>query len=109
MNKPIKQQMYIITAPCWKCQDIMNVAVIVGDVRIRKGFYGPEAFSQEEKKIAENNGVVIKEQHSYTRVETYSANTCPNCNTFIGKFYLFTEYFEPAEFGEYKYIIIDLI
>lgn len=109
MNKQIERQMCIIEAPCWKCEDMMNVAVIINDIKITNIFRGPEAFSQEEKEIAKKHNVIIRERYSYTRVETYSANTCPHCDTFIGKFYLYEEYFEPAAYGVYKHMLIDLI
>lgn len=110
MNEPIKEQMYIIAASCWKCKKDMNVAIIESNDNKRKGsICGPEVFSSEEIKIAENHNVLIKEHHSYTREESYYANTCPSCNTFIGQFYLFTSYFVPAvQYGDYEYKIIEI-
>ena len=101
--------MYIITAPCWKCDNTINIAVIKDGVKKRNGFCGPELFSEEEKKLAENYNVIIREHHSYTREETYYANTCLHCNTFIGQHYLFAEYFVSAVNGDYEYRIIDII
>lgn len=107
MDEPI--QMYIITAPCWKCDKEMNVAVIKGDKK-RHDFCGPEKFSEEEKKIAENHNVIISKRHSYTREEDYYANICTHCNTFIGQHFLFTGYFSLAVHQEddYKYKKIHL-
>src|SRR5690606_10633452 len=109
MNEGVQEQMYIITAPCWKCDNTINIAIIKGDVKKRNGFCGPELFSEEEKKLAENYNVIIREHHSYTREETYYANTCLHCNTFIGQHYLFAEYFVSAVNGDYEYGIIDII
>jgi len=106
MNEPI--QMYIITAPCWKCSKDMNIAVIKGD-KERNGCCGPEAFSEEEKKTAKKHNVIIEKRHSYTREDAYNANICPHCNTFLGQHYLFANYFCEAVYGRYVYQIIDLI
>ena len=101
---PIEEAMYIIKAPCWKCGEEMNVAVIRGDADKRDGStVGPESFSEEEIEMAENNGTLIKIHYSGTREEKYKANTCPNCGAFVGSFYLFTDYFSPAEMGTYQY------
>lgn len=108
MEKPL-EQMYIITAPCWKCRKTLNVAVVKSDIKKSNDFRGPELFSEIEKKIAKNHDVIIKEHYSQTRQETYCANTCPNCDTFIGKHYLFTDYFVSAICGDYEYKVIDII
>ena len=103
----MKKQMYIVTAPCWKCDGIMNVAMI-SDSGKGNDFCGPEGFTEEEQRIAENNNVVIRKHNSHTRGEFYRANTCPHCNTFIGQHYLFTDYFTAAEYGDYEYKTIAL-
>lgn len=106
MSEPIQEQMYIIAAECYKCDEAMNVAIIKSEKR--NSFCGPEAFSAEEKKIAKNNGVTIRQQRSYTMEQTYDANTCPHCNAFVGQHYLLTEYFVPAECGDYEYKIVNV-
>lgn len=105
---PTQEQMYIIAGSCWKCDANMNVAVIKGNTNDRNGFCGPEAFSENEKKIAEEHGVIIREHRSHTREESYLANTCPHCNTFVGQHYLFTNYFISATYGDYEYKVVDL-
>lgn len=106
MTEQTQKQMYIIAAPCYKCDEAMNVAMIKDEKR--NGFCGPESFSTEEKKVAENHGVNIRLQHSYTREESYDANTCPHCNSFIGQHFLLTEYLVPAECGDYEYKIVNI-
>ena len=110
MNESSKEQMYIITAPCWKCDKTINIAVIDGDMNKRNStLCGSEAFSPEEIKTAQNHNVLIKEQHSYTMQESYQANTYPHCNALIGQHFLFTEYFVPAVQDEdYEYKVIDI-
>jgi len=104
MNYSIKEGMYIISTSCYRCEKPMNVAVI----QRKGGHCGPEAFSEEEKRIAENHNVTIRDQYSGTRREYYDANTCPNCNTFVGQHYLFTDYLTSAIYGGEAYKIIDL-
>jgi hypothetical protein len=86
----------------------MKVAMIKCEPEKRNGFCGPKEFSETEKKIAENHGVIIREQDSYTMQETYFANTCPHCNAFVGNHYLFPEYFVEAMNEYCEYIVIDL-
>ena len=97
-------QMYIIAVECYKCNQPINVAVIKSE----DGFRGPETFKEGEKQIADSHGVVIKLQHTFTRQESYDANTCPHCNTFIGQHFLFTDYFVAALNGDYKYDVIEI-
>jgi hypothetical protein len=40
--------------------------------------------------------------------KAYDAKTFPNCNAFVGQFYLFTQYFKPYIYGDYRYKEIDL-
>ena len=100
----MKEQMYIIAASCYKCKKDINIATIYDNTTMR----GPESFSSEEIKIAQNNDVVIKEHHSYTMDTNYLANTCPGCNAFIGQHFLH-EYLIDAMYGDYEHKKIDLI
>lgn len=104
MNESVKEGMYIVNTTCYKCEKTMNVAII----KRGNDIFGPEAFSGEEKRVAGNNGVIIRDQYSGTRQEHYDANTCPHCNTFIGQYYLFADYFTSALYGECEYKIVDI-
>lgn len=107
MDKKVQKQMFIVKSPCYKCKEMFNVALVneeVGTVQI----YGPEEFTKEEMRLAEEHGVLIKEQFSATRQESYYANTCPNCGVFVGQHFLFTEYFCEASYGGCEYETIDL-
>lgn len=87
----------------------MNVALIIGDSQINNGqVYGPEAFSQEEIKIAEDHNVMIKEHYSGMRQETYYASTCAHCNAFVGQHYLFIDYYCEAKDGYLEHKKIDI-
>ncbi len=104
MTNLVQDQMYIITSSCYKCDEEMNVAIIRRKHELGERMSGPEEFSLQEKELATNNGVLIKEHYSATRQEIYDANTCPHCNAFIGQHYLFTDYLSPAIYGECEYI-----
>jgi hypothetical protein len=105
----MEETMYIITAPCWKCKQEMKVAVIRGDFDKRGATTtGPEKFTEREFALAREHGVLIKDQYSATTDENYFANTCGNCNAFVGAFHLFTNYLNPAQLGNYPYDTIQL-
>lgn len=83
--------------------------MIKGAVAQRKGFCGPEAFTEAKKKIAAANGVVIQNHFSGTRRGSYDANTCQHCNAFVGEHFLFTDYYVPGVvYGNYKFEVVDL-
>lgn len=105
-QKNDNQQMLIITAPCWSCENEIKIA-LVGNEEGRLD-YGPEDFSEHEKKLAEDHGVFLKLVNSKTADEIYLANTCKNCNQFVGKWFFFAHYFTPALYGHYKYKIISI-
>lgn len=107
-QKPLRKQMYIIHASCWKCHKPITLALIDGNPEINRGqVYGPESFSEAEMKLAENNNVIIKTHRSGTMQQEYNANTCPHCGTFSGQHYHF-EYLTDAQYGHYQYTSLDI-
>lgn len=109
-QEPSQKQMYIVTAPCWKCKGHFNVALMRGDDNINNGqVYGLEFFSKEEIELAQSHEVIIKEHFSGTRQESYAASTCPHCDTFVGQHFLFSRYFCPAQYGDYTHKILDIV
>ncbi|MES2837993.1 MAG: hypothetical protein V4667_10755 [Bacteroidota bacterium] len=52
---------------------------------------GPTAFNQTEIELAIEKGVLLKMNFSKTMQETYLANTCTNCNSFTGEWFLSKE------------------
>jgi hypothetical protein len=94
-------EMLIITAPCWQCGKDMFVAVI-GD-KVGSLSRSPESFSDSERKLAEQHGVLIKYVQSKTAKETYLANTCKECGAFVGRWFLFADYYAEAIYGYLKY------
>ena len=95
-----KKTMAIIEGNCWKCSQSMKVAVIyIIDSEFIGAYIYPSNFNQEEIKLAESKGVLLKMQYSYTAREKYIANTCSNCGSFAGDFYLFVDYISLAGIG----------
>lgn len=108
-QQPLKKQMIIVTAPCWKCEEPFKLALIYGNVAIDNGqVYGPEKFTNEEIELAETSGVTIKMHKSATRKDEYLANTCTHCNAFLGQFYHFEYFCGAIQYGDYSYKEIDL-
>lgn len=98
----------IINASCWKCNNLMKVAVVRGGIdRNAGGTIGPNQFSSLELEIAQNNRVLIKMQYSKTMDESYLANTCKYCDTFVGNHFLHQEYLFSASSGELEYIELE--
>lgn len=83
--------LHVVDAPCWKCEKIMKVAML--SCKVDQFLYGPEYFSEKDMQIARDNGVIIKNIFSKTIEDSYNANVCEHCGSFIGSFYLFQEYF----------------
>ena len=83
--------MHIINVPCWKCEKIMKVAVL--SCNNEQFLYGPEYFSEKDLKIARENEAIIKNIFGEIVRDSYNANICKHCGTFVGAFYLFQEYF----------------
>lgn len=102
-----EKNILIVNSSCWNCKNNILVALKGDD----KGhfLYGPDDFSNKEKEIAREHGVFLKENFSKTRGEKYLSNTCKNCNSFVGSWYLFTEYYTPALLGDLNYKKVNYI
>ncbi|MCL2039299.1 MAG: hypothetical protein FWG85_02590 [Bacteroidetes bacterium] len=92
----------IIDGDCWRCNRPMKIASISssnGQMVRGSSNISPADFTQDEIRISESKGVILKEHYSNTMQCYYIANTCQSCGTFIGEHYLFTEYIAPASWG----------
>ncbi len=76
--------LHVVDISCWRCGLYMKAALVKSDGRMA----GPEVFSTEQTKIAEESGVYLSRQYSHTSNRRYMANTCPSCRAFIGAPYL---------------------
>lgn len=100
-NEPVRYSLHVVTAPCWKCGRDMKLALweteggelhdyLGGDVFGPSGLrYGitvedGEGPDTAELSLARTHGVVIKRQYSRTMGESYLANTCTACGSFVG-------------------------
>lgn len=95
-NYLTKLHMHINDAICYRCGNEMKYAYITsqtyGSVRGGGNHLYPEYFTEKEINLARANGVVLKKQYSKTSGYTYLANTCNDCNAFIGNHYMFIDY-----------------
>jgi len=98
-----KTYIWIVKSKCYRCHQPIMVSSIEAGMSRGGTCEGPDKFSEEELSIARSNGVVIAMQYSKTRSKSYLANTCPNCNTFVGKHYLFKDHISLAGYGYYTY------
>ncbi len=68
---------------CRDCNASLKIAIgLMGG-----SFYGPERFTDQEILFAKSKGVFLENKFSKTMNETYLANTCPKCSSFIGAFF----------------------
>ena len=84
MGKENTKLITITKSKCWNCNEKMKIAMVLFDGT----FYGPEEFSKKEIEIAESKDVFLKKHHSDSIKETYLANTCRKCGSFIGQLFL---------------------
>ncbi len=73
-------QIEIVESKCRACSAPMKIAMI--------GISGPETFTESELGFARDAGVLIEKKFSKTLNESYLANTCPKCGSFIGQFFI---------------------
>lgn len=86
----IKNCLKIIDVTCWKCGKPMKTPLLFDN----GSPVGPEDFNDLQIKIAEDNGVILKNHFSKTSNETYLASTCKECGNFRGKFFLHEIFYE---------------
>ena len=103
-DEPTLYFLYVVTAPCWKCQAEMKLAlweVAKGGLTDHLGPYifGPsgrvigmfveegDGPSEAELTLARKHGADIRRQGSQTMGRSYMANTCTRCGAFVGANY----------------------
>ena len=52
----------------------------------------PNGFEPSELLLVRNKGVIIEKVFSKTVKNSYFANICPHCNSFVGDFYIHDYY-----------------
>lgn len=83
-SKLVRQFLHIIPISCWRCSAEMKIAL----VDIEHAIVGPSGFSDDEIKIATECGALLKENYSQAKNEAYLSNTCPNCKSMTGDWFL---------------------
>ncbi|MBD2178490.1 hypothetical protein H6F42_16355 [Pseudanabaena sp. FACHB-1998] len=78
-----KKQLIIVDSSCWKCHSQMKVALVIADIQIDL-----DILSSEDIQTANEHGCFFNKQYSQFINNTYLANTCRNCNNFIGENFL---------------------
>ena len=77
----------ICRTTCWNCKKEFNAAYVKWE---RDGWHcicSPECFSEKDKTVAAENGVIIKTLGYQNRdgdVDIYTANICPHCGKPFG-------------------------
>jgi hypothetical protein len=83
-----KKHLNLGTYECWRCNIPYKVSwITTGNVNAGD-FYGPEGFTDYEIKIAKEKGIIIEKRYSKTMEESYNANICPHCGSFLGEFFI---------------------
>jgi hypothetical protein len=99
-----KLKMMVIDASCYRCGSDIKCAAIYspngGSVRGGSNYLSPTGFTQEEIAFARSKGVILKKRYSKTSRGSYLANTCSNCNAFVGDHYLFIDYISQVGNGD---------
>lgn len=84
--------LFICKTECYECKKEYNAAYVKAiyddslNMQNKIVSLSPNNFSDEEKKIAEENGVIIERrsyEHQYD-VDIYTVNVCPHCRAPFG-------------------------
>jgi hypothetical protein len=102
-HRMYSRNLTVVTRPCWGCGRDMKMAAITHSDYSKifgKECLSPQDFTSREVSKAMEFGVVLKERYSQARKEFYLANTCSNCNAFVGDDYLYMENIHQGISGE---------
>ncbi len=73
-----KRTLYICKAICWNCKKEFKAAYGKWERKEKQCVVSPGNFSEKEKAVAVENGVVIKTIF-YPNDDFYTVNICPHC------------------------------
>ena len=88
-------KMFIVDSCCWKCKRNMKIAMI--DMDNHGLISSPNKFTEEEVRLANENGVFLTMNYSRQIKKSYLANTCKHCKAYIGEFFIHNYYCMPHE------------
>lgn len=99
-NHPLPLRVvHVQTKDCWNCHKDMKVAVGARDT---EDLY-PEDFTPEERKFAQEQGVILQTRFSRTVGARYLANVCGECDQIQGNWFLYMDPYHDA----YRYDVVE--
>lgn len=78
------KRIYFLNGRCWRCGCPMKIALM----DINNKIYGPDYFSDKDRRFAREHGVVFRQHFNKTNQRTTTALGCPNCGVVTGSRYL---------------------
>jgi ssDNA-binding Zn-finger/Zn-ribbon topoisomerase 1 len=87
-NYSSERKIVVLDTSCYKCRAPTKISYILSN----NNFVYPSAYSEKERAIADEHGVLLKLQYSRTTNSKYIANTCSSCGAFTGDYYLMDDY-----------------
>lgn len=82
-----KRTLYICKAICWNCKMEFKAAYGKWERNERQCVVSPGNFSEKDKTVAAENGVIIKAV-GYSNGDVYTVNICPHCGKPLGNNYI---------------------
>ena len=82
-----KKTICISRAVCWNCDKEFMAAYAVWERGENHCVCSPDCFSEDDKTVAAENGVIIKSV-GYPNGDVYTANICPHCGKPFGNDYI---------------------
>ena len=74
----------MVGAACWQCDAPMKIALL----NVEGVAQAPEDFSERDRTVACEQGVLLRMNYSRTLREKYLSSTCGHCGAFVGTFFL---------------------
>ena len=78
------KRMFFFSSRCWRCNGPMKIAVM----EINDKLYGPDYFSESDRRFAHEQGVVFRQHLNKTKQQMELALGCMNCGVATGSRYL---------------------
>lgn len=87
-KKMQKAKMVIGYDTCWRCGSNMEIAIIKSNGQV----YSPKDFTENEVRLANENGAFVVMNYIKQTGGSYLANTCKHCKAFIRQYYIHDYY-----------------
>lgn len=83
----IKITLCVCRTICWHCKKEYKAAYVEWERGEKRCICPPGSFSEEDKAVAAENGVIIKSV-GYPNGDVHTANICPHCGKPFGNNYI---------------------